>query len=405
MRRAGDGLTTEVDVLVAGGGACGMSMAAHLAALGPRGLRVAVVDDGRHPVAERSWAFWSSRAELLDAAVSLRFRSVRVHAAGREVVLPLGCYEYRVVDGPSLHAVVRELCNGVRFLRGTVEEVVDDDPDGLARVVVDGRTVHAWWVLDGVSPDPAPPRPAAWLSFTGRQVVTDRDVFAPEPTLMDFRTEQADGVRFVYVLPRGPREALVEHTAFAAPAPHRSVPAPEAGGPGGTTTGGPGVTTTGEPAAEAALDEYLRGVLRVRGHRVTGTERGLLPLTGAPARRRLSAHVLAVGGRGGLVKASTGYAYGRIQRDCAAVARSLVATGHPFAVPSPHRRHRMLDAVLLRVLARSPRAIEPAFLRLFDRLGAETTLRFLDEDTRLAEEARVAATAGSRPFLRALLPC
>jgi len=65
----------------------------------------------------------------------------------------------------------------------------------------------------------------------------------------------------------------------------------------------------------------------------------------------------------------------------------------------------MLDAVLLRVLARSPRAIEPAFLRLFDRLGAETTLRFLDEDTRLAEEARVAATAGSRPFLRALLPC
>ena len=103
-----------------------------------------------------------------------------------------------------------------------------------------------------------------------------------------------------------------------------------------------------------------------------------------------------------MLKASTGYAYARIQRDSAAIARSLIDRGHPFARPTAHRRQAYLDAVLLDVLAAEADRLEPTFARLFDRNPADLVLRFLDEDTSLAQEARLVLTLPPLPFLRAM---
>ena len=99
---------------------------------------------------------------------------------------------------------------------------------------------------------------------------------------------------------------------------------------------------------------------------------------------------------------STGYAYQRIQRDSAAIAASLHRHGHPHDRPHPRRRHRLLDAILLDVLDRDPAQLELAFAALFAASPAERILRFLDEDTGVAEELRLAASMPPRPYLRAL---
>jgi len=133
---------------------------------------------------------------------------------------------------------------------------------------------------------------------------------------------------------------------------------------------------------------------------VVRTESAVLPLRVAPAPRR-SGRVLRIGVRGGLLKASTGYAYQRIQRDSAAIAASLARHGHPFALPRPRRRHRLLDAILLEVLDRDPTQLELAFRQLFLAGPPERALRFLDEDTQLLDEVRLAATLPPAPYLRA----
>jgi len=103
-----------------------------------------------------------------------------------------------------------------------------------------------------------------------------------------------------------------------------------------------------------------------------------------------------------MLKASTGYAYGRIQRDSAAIARSLAEQGHPFAPQITRRRHAYLDAVLLDVLGAEPDRLESTFLRLFGRNPADLVLRFLDEDSSLGQEARLVLTLPPLPFLRAM---
>jgi lycopene beta-cyclase len=364
------------DAVIAGGGASGLSLACHLGAGCWRERRVLVVDDGSRPLEGRAWAFWSAEPGLLDAAVDRSFDRFRVCAPGRAVHVPLDRYRYRVVSGAGLQRAVNGVlapAPGYRLARGHVE-AIEQNPDG-AVVHIDGRLVEADWVFDSVTA-PSALDATAWLTFSGWEVETQQDAFDPgTPTLMDFRTDQDGEIRFVYVLPSGPRRALVEHTRFGAGAP---------------------------VDADGPLHDYLTGVTRVGAYRVLRREGGRLPL-GPPVPRPAVGHVVPIGVPGGMLKASTGYAYARIQRDSAAIARSLLTAGHPFAPTGGHRRHAVLDAVLLDVLAAEPHRLQQAFLQLFARNPGDRVFRFLDEDTSISQEAILVATLPPTPFLRAML--
>lgn len=363
------------DAVIAGGGPSGLSLAAHLAAGEWRDRQVLVVDDGSRPLDGRAWAFWSTGGGLLDAAVDRCFDRLRLQGYRQVVDARLDRYRYRVVSGTGLRRAASALIErapGFGVQRGHVDAV--EDLPGGAVVTVDGRAVETRWAFDSVTEGPAA-RAAAWLTFTGQEVTTSADRFDPRvPVLMDFRTAQDGGVCFVYVMPSGPRQALVEHTRFA---------------------------TRPAASGDQALRAYLNDVVRAAPYQVVRREGARLPLR-LPRPRAAAGHIMPIGIRGGMLKASTGYAYGRIQRDSAAIARSLAEQGHPFAPQITRRRHTYLDAVLLDVLAAEPDRLESTFLRLFGRNPADLVLRFLDEDSSLGQEARLVLTLPPLPFLRAM---
>jgi lycopene beta-cyclase len=369
-------MSQDVDVLIAGGGLSGLSLAAHLAT-GPD-RSVLVIDDGAAP-ADSSWAFWSATPGLLDAAVSRSYPRVRVHAAGFSGVLPLGRYRYRVVRGADLRRVAADLVRqrpGFEVRRGRVERI--ETTGGLAEAVVDGRLIRASWAFDSVSRVHGDATVDGHLAFTGWEVHCSRPAFDPDvPVLFDFRIPQGGGARFVYVLPDGPCRALVELTEF-----------------------------TGRHHQPSTSDDREAGLLRylaaVGPYQLRRRESAVLPLRTA-RRRRVAGRVMTIGANGGLIKASTGYAYQRIQRDSAAIAASLARHGHPLDVPAPRRRRRMLDALLLAVLDREPPQLERAFARLFATQPAERVLRFLDEDTSRSQESRLLACLPAAPYLRAAI--
>jgi lycopene beta-cyclase len=369
------------DVVIAGGGLAGLSLAAHLARLGWGDRSVVVVDDERARPSAAGWGYWSASPGLLDAAVARRYDQVRVHAGGVSRRLPLGRYRYHLVRRPDLRTVVGSLVDGCpRFeLRsGHIERLGADGDE--ATVTVDGETIRGRWVFDSTTPRTAATPVDARLAFTGWQVRAGQAVFDPAtPVLFDFRTPQAGGSRFVYVLPDGPHQALVELTEF--------VP----------RTGAPATA----PQRGEALVRYLEEVIGVGDYEVLRTESAVLPLRVNPVRRR-RARVLPIGAAAGLIKASTGYGFPRIQRDSAAIARSLVRYGHPFATSPVRRWYRLLDALLLDVLAHDPAQLELAFARLFAANPPDRVLGFLDEASRLDQDLRLMASLPPLPYLRAL---
>lgn len=351
-----------------------MMLAGHLAGSRWRNRRVLIIDDGIRPVSEGSWAYWTQHPGRLESAVAQSWDRLEIRTSGASQTLSIDPYRYHVIDGARLLDVVRQRmasAPGFEFTSGHVERV-DEQPDG-ATVHLNSGGFRARWVFDSRSTLPSDGTP--FLQFFGCQVDTHTDAFDPAvATFMDFRGCRDGRVSFAYVLPTTPRRALVEVAEFR---------------------------WTGSAADLAgSCQHYLRNVLRLDAWSVLRTEAGVLPLR-RPPRSRRRGHVVSIGARGGMLKASTGFALDRIQRHSAAITASLAHHGHPHDVPIARRRHAWLDDVFLDVLRTHPDLVKPIFARLFERNSAAAVLRFLDEDTTIAQEARLVSTLPRTPFLKA----
>jgi lycopene beta-cyclase len=278
-----------------------------------------------------------------------------------DAAVDLGAYRYNMIRGADLHRRVRgalERNAQATTLHGTVERI-DDGAEG-AYVVVDGRTYAGRWVFDSRFPLSAltgdqAPYVHLRQHFRGWEIETPVPAFDPHvATFLDFRVPRSSPLSFFYVLPLSAQRALIDHVAIAA-----------------------------EPLAhhehERSFAAYLSGVLGIAEHSILRVEQGVSPLTDRPFPRRIGRHIMTIGIPGGRLKPSTGYAFLRIQEDSAAIVRSLLCQGHPFAVPPSPRRYRYFDAVILRIMQRHPHWIEPIFIALFTRQPAARFLRCLDE--------------------------
>jgi lycopene beta-cyclase len=213
--------------------------------------------------------------------------------------------------------------------------------------------------------------------FVGHWITADRPVFdTTTATLMDFGGQAASGpVRFVYVLPISPTEALVESTLFT----------PDAADPF-------------DHEEHVARYVERRWGLRPDEWRVVDSERGCIPMTDVPVRpgARWSAAEAVVG----TTRPSSGYGFARSNRHSAVVAQHLAA-GTPVPPFVDGWRTRFLDAVFLRFLRDRPEQAPEAFRRLF-ALPGPLVVRFLTERSTPADDLRIVLALQKPPFLAAL---
>ena len=373
------------DFIMAGGGMAGLSLA-HALVTGPYpDASILIVDPETKGENDRTWCYWSREVERFDAIAAHTWPRLRFATDGWINDFDLGEYRYSMVRGADFYDTVFDVLEsrpGVEFERARVLDIAD--VGDAARVETETRTVRGRWAFDSrFEPEEYERRSDARAGshhylkqhFVGWTIETTRPVFDPDTaTLFDFRTPQHDEMRFVYVLPFSQHRALVEYTLFSAE-----------------------LLETEEYTR--AIEAYLRDVLGVEEYRVVEREQGVIPMTDEPVRRREGERTLAIGTRGGLVKASTGYAFRRTQHDTIAIVASLARHGHPFDLPRTPPRFRALDTTLLQVMYRRGALSEPAFASLFRKNPIQRMLRFLDEKTSLAETIAIMTTVPIGPFL------
>jgi lycopene beta-cyclase len=123
-------------------------------------------------------------------------------------------------------------------------------------------------------------------------------------------------------------------------------------------------------------------------------ERGTIPmaLTKAPHQ---PGKIFAIGTASGQVKASTGYAFTRMQRDAKQKVNQL-----PSLIKA---RHLFYDSILLNMIESENKAIPLVMDRLFGRINFAKILRFLDEKTSIWDEIRIFSQLQIPLFLKHLL--
>lgn len=375
-------MSDRFSFILAGGGAAGLGLATALLDAGFRDATIAIVDPVEKKQNDRTWCYWSTVEEPHDAVATRRWTHAWFHGAQRSHRFDLAPFTYRMVRGEDFyrHALEQlESASNVTFVRERVRAIADSGD--AARVELEsGRTITGEWVFNSVFTARDFRVDAAryhYLKqhFTGWVVRADEAVFDPDAiTLFDFRVPQRDAFRFMYLLPTDERTSLVEYTLFS----ERLLPPEE---------------------YEAELRAYLDD--HVGAYEIVEREDGIIPMTDQPFPRREGRRVINTGTRGGRVKASTGFAFHRIQRDSRAIAANLAAGRDPLHGLRQSRGFAMMDSMLLSVLARLAGEGHQVFTDLFERNPTERLLRFLNEETSLLETIAIMNSVPWGPFIAA----
>lgn len=369
--------------IVLGAGCSGLSLCHYLLEEG-FDEPVLILDAKREFSDDRTWCFWDVEPTPFSHLAVKSWPSWGVRADGRSVVQRDETHPYLCLPGGRFYdSVLRRLSRsrnvtlglgeGVRGLREGEDEVRVETEAGeyVAPLVFDGR---------GLAPGSAEleraRKEAVWLpqQFLGQQVRALQPVFEPgRCTLMDFDVSQERGLRFVYVLPFGEREAMVENVYLS------------------------GIGVTPEEHRRE-IGEYLEARYGFPEYEVLGEERGYIPMTTYPFLRRSGERVHNIGMLGGQTRPSTGYTFLRIQRRCSALARNIVHGGPPPERDEP-RRARLLDDLFLRFLLERPGEAPEVYRRMFEGVPTGAMVRFLTEQSTPADEARLVGALPKRPFL------
>ncbi|NTV63851.1 MAG: lycopene cyclase, partial [Oscillochloris sp.] len=371
---------TNFDYIIAGGGAAGLSLTYHLDLVGLGDQRVLLVDQVRKEQNDRTWCFWEIGDGPFEAVVAHRWDHLWFYGDERSRRLSIAPYTYKLIQGSDFYRFMDRHLQArptVTRLQGRVEDFVED-ADGVV-VHVDGQAFRGRWAFNSI-PALTQTRPghASWLQhFKGWVIRTPNDVFDPgAATFMDFRVEQGDHVRFVYVLPFDAQTALIEDTYFS-----------------------PSVLP--QEVYDEGLRCYMGEQLGLTSYQIEHVEYGVIPMTDAPFRMRHSSHVMNIGTAGGMTKASTGYTFQRIQRQSQRIAAQLRDTGQPFYTDSGINRHALMDSVLLNVLDTGRERGKTFFQQLFRHNSPQRVLRFLDEESSFLEEISLMGTVNIPAFVAA----
>ena len=313
---------------------------------------------------ERTLCVWGEPLPLLSRAIVAEWHTLRFGFEDQTWECDLGDWTYRQYTARS----IRELVDRTMHVHRDV--AVAGDPTDLQVLSLDSRRQQ-------------PQRREASVSmvqhFQGRRIRTPEPMFAPDvAVMMDFRTDQTDGVCFIYVLPYSTTEALVECTVF-----------------------GPAVWS--DDLYAKRLDTYIATVLNCSQYETVATEVGSIPMRDAVPERMRGQNWISIGGAAGLTKATTGYTVARCMRDASTLFASLRATGLATAPPRPSRRFDWYDRLLLRIIRDEPEVVPRILWTLFRRNPVRRILMFLDERTSLKQEIAMFWTLPWSPFLRAII--
>ena len=202
---------------------------------------------------------------------------------------------------------------------------------------------------------------------------------------MDFRSAGPEGIRFFYVLPLDAQTALVEDTWLM---PSDKSPT----------------------FSDDAIISYACKNLAPTNWQIRHREEGNLPMDSSPSafsepsEVKKSQRIIPWGTAAGAVRASSGYAFSRIQTASERMAAAWQRTGRP----EPAAFHGSLlldwmDRVFLRAMTNQPERVPEYFVRLFQRVPSTALVRFLESEPSSADILQVMRALPPGPFLRAAL--
>jgi lycopene beta-cyclase len=380
------------NIAFAGAGLAAVSLAVRLIDL-PDPPRIILIDPRTEFPHDRTWCHWQLHDNPFISAITHRWPQWKVSDSRHATTAHSATTPYVRIPADRLHQLAQKKLSTsphVTFLTGLSVTTIENHPNHTTLHLSDGQHITAAWTFDSRPPenDKAPWRQI----FRGLELHSPQANLDPETvTLMDFQSAGPEGIRFFYVLPLNPHTALVEDTWLV---------------PSGQTP-----SFSNDDILTYAQKNLSSTDWQIRHQEQGNLPMGLKPLSpsassapSAPSAVDKKDHIIPWGTPAGAIRASSGYAFSRIQR--ASDAMTQYWSQHHRPDPDLTHESKLLawmDRVFLRVMDRHPERVPEFFLRMFQRVPPEALVRFLESEPRPTDILQVMRALPPAPFLASAL--
>lgn len=369
------------DIIIAGGGAAGLSLAYRLSRSSLSGKKVLIIDKDSKKSNDRTWSFWCVNNDVFPEIIHKSWNKIVVKTHFRESVMDIHPYQYKTIRGIDFYNYVKRAIAqnaGFTFLQDEITCIREEKDHAIVETTE--NSYSAALVFNSLPPSLphqiSQNQNVLLQHFKGYVIEAAGEIFDNGRVhFMDFSVDQQNETRFGYVLPFSKTTALVEFTIFSE-------------------------SLLSDEEYATFLTKYIGESLKIKDYKVLEEEFGVIPMTDIPFRKRDGKRIFNIGARGGMTKASTGYTFTRIQQECKAIVSALEKTYPKISLKARRGRFHFYDRVLLHVLAGRLCPADQIFFRLFTRNKPQTMLRFLEEKTSLSEDLRILSTVPQLPFIK-----
>ncbi|MGN8225878.1 lycopene cyclase family protein [Gracilimonas sp. BCB1] len=375
----------KYDVIIAGGGLSGLSLAWYLAKGNYKG-EVLVTDSTFAPTNDKTWCFWTNKEPPFRDIIYKKWKKTWVSVLDYNTFRYLNEYSYYCIrSGDFREYVLSELKKHKNF--DLLEDNILDFSSNQSKAVMltkGGDSYIANHIFQSIMKpkdlDRSQIKYPLIQHFLGWEIKTFEPAFDPETfTIMDFDNDFEPGVGFMYVLPYTQNKALLEFTVFSE-------------------------DVLKKKKYKKKIKHYLLHELGLdRDHyEIRRKEYGEIPMEDRPHLPYYDKNIINLGSVGGQTKPSTGYTFTRIQDYTQKLAQNLIQGFEPLPPQQSKLKYRYYDLLLLHILSNSTNDSLRVFRSLFKKNNFDEIFRFLGEDTNLRQDLKIMSSVPYIPFFKAI---
>jgi lycopene beta-cyclase len=375
-------LQTQYDYIIAGAGCAGLSLALRMIA-NPYfdNKSILIIDQDFKTKNDRTFCYWENKKGFFEEVVHHKWPIGIFKAHQFETEQNLHPYEYKMIRGINFYKYCFDKiadAKNIHIHYGTISLLENNYTNAIVKV--DAVTYTASKIFCSILlQKPKLQAKDIYLlqHYKGFVIRTPQPAFdVNKAIVMDFSIAQTHGTSFVYVLPTSATSALVEYTLFT----HQQL----------------------DPNDYIiALKKYIRNDLKIDNYVIAEEENGIIPMTTFDFKNS-DGHIVYIGTAGGATKPSSGYTFSFIQKQTTQIITQLTK-GEKINSRIHTRKFKFYDHVLLYLLNKNSITGHDAFKRMFQHNSMVQLFRFLDNDTNLAQEAKIFVTLNVAKYFKASL--
>lgn len=371
------------DYIIVGGGASGLMMAYRMSN-DPffDDKSILILDKQKKINNDRTWCYWETEHDEWNGIVSASWKNIIFKSELYSAEESIAPYEYKMIRSKDFYSKIWAHLETKATITFEVANVVSiHQRDNEASVITDDKIFKTKTILNSIlhtdSHKKQSKYPVLQQHFVGFFIKTKKAFFdINAATFMDFTVAQKGNTRFMYILPYANNEALFEYTLFSKDLlPYNDY--------------------------KVEIEKYLREK-NITDYEIIEKEQGSIPMTCYKFWNHNSKNIINIGTAGGWSKASTGFTFKNTTKKTIKLVQ-YIKQNKPL--PKFHELNKFwfYDLLLLDILSKKNHLGAFLFGKMFQKNAPKQILKFLDEDTSIAEDLQIHLKMPPINFIKALL--